>query len=78
MKVFYQEVRVCITLHLFELLFSCRPIAFHVLRVYPSDRIEEMQGMIDCSVIQTQLFLYLAISCPTRSAKLNWVVLGVV
>ena len=64
MKVFYQKVRVCIILNFFELFFCCRPIAFRVLRVYPSDQIDEMQGMIDCSVIQTQLCLYLAICCP--------------
>ena len=71
MKVFYQEVRVCITLHFFELFFCCRPIAFHVLRVYPSDRIDEMQGLIDCSMIQTQLSLYLAICYPLVGVQ-NW------
>ena len=64
MKVFYQKVGVSIALHFFELFFCCRPIAFRVLRVYLSDRIDEMQGMIDCSVIQTKLSLYLAICCP--------------
>ena len=36
MKVFYQKVRVCITLHSFEHFFCCRPIALRVLRVYPT------------------------------------------
>ena len=78
MKVFYQEVRVCITLHFFELFFCCRPITFCVLRVYPSDRIDEIQGVIDCSMIQTQLFSVSGHMLPTgRCAKLNPVVLGV-
>ena len=47
-----------------EKLFCFRPIAFRVLRVYPSDRVDEMQGMIVCSMIETQLSLYLAICCP--------------
>ena len=46
-------------------------MAFCVLRVYPSDRIDEMQGVIDCSMIQTQLSLYLAICCPLVGVQ-NW------
>ena len=41
-KVFYQKVRVCISLHFLDLFFCCGPIAFCVLCVYPSDRVDKM------------------------------------
>ncbi len=51
MQVFYQKVRVCISLHFLELFLHCGPIAFSVLCMYPSDRVNKMQRMIDCSVM---------------------------
>ena len=64
MKVFYQKVRVRVILHFLELFFHSRPIAFCMLCVYPSDGVDKLQGMIDCSVIETQSSLHLVICCP--------------